>query len=124
MYYCDANQVGGVFCPEFDIMEANQYSFHTTAHACDAPNSNGFYGNCDRGGSCTADVHKLGANDYGPGPNYKIDSLKTIHVKIEFLEENNEFTGYTLTMSQDGDELELSCHDQNDKNIAGMSVDF
>jgi hypothetical protein len=26
-YYCDANQVGGNFCPEFDIMEANQWAF-------------------------------------------------------------------------------------------------
>ena len=26
-YYCDANQVGGTFCPEFDIMEANKFSW-------------------------------------------------------------------------------------------------
>ena len=25
-YYCDANQVGGNYCPEFDIMEANQWA--------------------------------------------------------------------------------------------------
>lgn len=23
MHYCDANEIGGNFCPEFDIMEAN-----------------------------------------------------------------------------------------------------
>ena len=73
MYYCDANQVGGVFCPEFDIMEANQWAFHTTAHACDAPNANGHYSNCDRGGSCTAELHN--DSDYGPGNQYKINTL-------------------------------------------------
>lgn len=26
-YYCDANQVDGNYCPEFDIMEANQWSW-------------------------------------------------------------------------------------------------
>lgn len=26
-YYCDGNQVGGNYCPEFDIMEANQWSW-------------------------------------------------------------------------------------------------
>ena len=73
MYYCDANQVGGTFCPEFDIMEANQWAFHTTAHACDAPNAGGAYGNCDRGGSCTAEIHN--DSDYGPGNQYKINTL-------------------------------------------------
>lgn len=55
--YCDANQVGGHWCPEFDIMEANKHAFHVTGHKCDAP-QNGIYYNCDRGGQCTLDVLK------------------------------------------------------------------
>jgi len=26
-YYCDAQAVGGEYCPEFDIMEANKYAY-------------------------------------------------------------------------------------------------
>jgi|ERR1712086_16004 len=64
-YYCDANKVGGSWCPEFDIMEANTYAWHTTAHKCDPPTSKGYYNNCDRGGSCFAIAH--GRLSYGPG---------------------------------------------------------
>merc|ERR1712223_1671658 len=35
--YCDANKVGGHWCPEFDIMEANKYAFKAIGHTCDAP---------------------------------------------------------------------------------------
>ena len=51
-YYCDANQVGGTYCPEFDIMEANKFAMQTTPHSCDAPTDKGHYNNCNRSGSC------------------------------------------------------------------------
>ena len=47
--YCDANQVGGFWCPEFDIMESNKHGYTGVAHACEAP-VNGIYNSCDRSG--------------------------------------------------------------------------
>jgi len=52
MFYCDANKVGGNYCPEFDLMEANLYAFQTTPHSCDKPSSAGFYSKCDKTGDC------------------------------------------------------------------------
>mgnify|MGYP003695146441 FL=1 len=54
-YYCDANQVGGVWCPEMDIMEANTYAWHMTPHTCDSPSGKHYY-HCDQGG-CGKAIH-------------------------------------------------------------------
>ena len=45
-YYC-GSQYGRGFCPEFDVMEANAYSWRTNAHACDLPTEAGHYTRCD-----------------------------------------------------------------------------
>ena len=54
-WYCDAQAVGGSFCPEFDIMEANKYAFRSTIHTCDDPDEKGFVKDCERGGFCPLD---------------------------------------------------------------------
>jgi len=68
MYYCDANEIGGAFCPEFDIMEANIHAYKAVSHHCDAP-VNGHYTNCDRHGSCDVDIITdfPDSDPYGPG---------------------------------------------------------
>ncbi|XP_064398399.1 uncharacterized protein LOC135345011 [Halichondria panicea] len=80
-YYCDANQVGGTYCPEMDVMEANKYAMASTAHTCNyvAPH---YYSTCDRGGCGTnvLDDHK---DEFGPGK--KIDTNKPFTVSVTFM---------------------------------------
>lgn len=100
--YCDANKVGGHWCPEFDIQEANRHAFKAVGHKCDAPNANGVYGNCDRGGQCTIDVYyenRDGGKAYGFGSEFTINTEKPFHVRTDFHETNNEFSGYSMTFT-------------------------
>lgn len=45
-YYCDSNGITGNFCPDVDIMEANQYAWAIKSNTCDKPNDKGHYPNC------------------------------------------------------------------------------
>ena len=66
-------------------MEANKWAWATTPHKCDAPNNQGFYYNCDKGGTCAQNTTSdLCWNDYGPGEIYTINTLKPFHVKVQF----------------------------------------
>ena len=98
-HYCDANAVGGNFCPEIDLMEANKFAFQSTPHKCDAP-SNRHYGSCDTGGSFLSSVDH--GWSFGPGGQYTIDTTQKIHVKVEVEENNKSATKYTVTVSQNG----------------------
>ena len=72
--YCDANRVGGSYCPEFDIMEANMYGFRATSHKCD-PATDGIFDSCDHSGQCSVDVlRNQTEDDYGPGSENSIDT--------------------------------------------------
>ena len=72
------------------MMEANKYAFHVTGHKCDAPNAQGVYNNCDRGGQCTMDVLTNSDDfDYGPGSQYTIDTNSEFHVRQDFHESSD-----------------------------------
>ena len=125
-YYCDANQVGGEYCPEFDIMEANKYAYQTTTHSCNAPND-GHYDYCNRGGTCVTNTveqwNHQGIMNYGPGGQYKINTTQEFHVKLEFkVDGSNNFSAFETTLTQGGNSVSIGCSDYS-ANV-GMTGDL
>lgn len=98
LYYCDASAVDGNYCPEFDVMEANQWSWRSTAHACTNP-TNGHYESCDRSGQCHVSHTQLEDNDWGPGSTYKIDTRQPVEVRVDFSKKDGNWASYTVTLS-------------------------
>ena len=85
MHYCDANKVGGNYCPEFDIMEANTWAYKAVSHACNEPDANGYYDWCDGAGTCAVDIildHPETA--YGPRSQYEINTNEEFHIRVDF----------------------------------------
>lgn len=103
-------QYRSAYCPEFDVMEANKYGFHTTAHGCRAPDEFGVYHECDHQGQCTTDVlENADDSDYGPGFLEGIDTELPFHVRIAFgADKDNFFNSYTLTMTQGDAEVVMT----------------
>lgn len=81
-YYCDANAICGTFCPEHDIVEANEYGFASASHQCDKE-SEGYYTACDTSG-CSKNIIRSDPNGYGPGASYTINTLLPFNVAISF----------------------------------------
>ena len=97
-YYCDANAVGGTFCPEMDVLEANRHAMSSTAHTCSyhAPH---YYSTCDRGG-CGTDVLEVDTGAYGPG--MRIDTNRPFTLAVSFItNENGTLTTVTNDFTQD-----------------------
>ena len=111
-YYCDGHAITGEYCPEFDIMEANQYAFQTTAHECYSA-GNGHYSDCNHGGSCIQNTvdnwNHSGQNNYGPGGQYTIDTTQKYTVRIDFCEDNSQFSTFTLSLTQNGKTVSETC---------------
>ena len=104
--YCDANRVDGNLCPEFDLMEANKYSWATTPHSCEAPNTGGFYYGCDANGHAAQNIYNiLPWNGYGAGQDYIINTELPFHVRIDFeTDTNNDFSAFKVQFTQNGAE--------------------
>ncbi len=81
-YYCDANQVGGSWCTEVDLIEANTAAMAATPHACQQATSTGFVPSCDKGG-CSMNS-KGTPGQFGPGASFSINTLQPFTVSTAF----------------------------------------
>ena len=82
-YYCDANKVGGTYCPEFDIAEMNKYALVSTAHKCNDPQNN-WYDWCDGAGMGTH-VWDVDNNAFCPEDHCTINTSRTFHHGCNFI---------------------------------------
>jgi len=97
-YYCDANNVCGLWCPEVDLMEANRAGFAVTPHSCDAPTGK-WYPKCD-GAGCSLRTKTMG-NNYGFGSNFVIDTHFQFSVSFNFQTSGGVLSRIVTTFSQD-----------------------
>lgn len=118
-YYCDVKGVGGHFCPEIDLMEANTAAFQATPHKCEAL-PDGAYSECDRGG-CAQNT-RGDPSTYGAGPTYAIDTTLPFEVHTEFFEEAGTLTGIRTTLRQVWRQVELDHHSCNTAYLAQIST--
>lgn len=118
-YYCDANQVGGQWCPEVDIMEANNHALQSTLHKCDAP-QNGHYSYCDRSGCAQSTNEKHGS--YGPGSRYTIDTTRPFRLETEFPAEGGMLLGMRAVLRQDERRVVLAHEDCDREYLAALTA--
>ena len=105
--YCDANKVGGTWCTEIDLIEANSAAMAATPHACDAPEANGFVPHCD-GGGCSLGT-KNNATLFGPGPAFLIDTLHPFAVVTSFpVDSQGALAAVSTVVKQGGASFTLS----------------
>jgi len=108
-YYCDANNVCGLYCVEMDIFEANNRAIQVTPHKCDAPQGH-YYPSCDRGG-CAINTYHLNPNNFGPGSNFIVNSQKPFRVSMSFMTTNNVLTSIYTVVSQEGKQFSFTHND-------------
>ena len=99
--------MGGTWCPEIDLLEANRDALQVTPHKCDPPNSQGYYSSCDRGG-CAQNTYKLDPNAFGPGGQYTIDTTRTFVINTTFAASSGTLSGMYTTLAQGSNTFKIS----------------
>ena len=122
-YYCDANQVGGTYCPEMDIMEANKYALASTAHTCQYVPPH-YYSSCDRGG-CGTNILNVNSGAYGPGR--MIDTNRPFTLSVAFIENNGNLVDVNNYFQQGGTSFKFDSCNANylqwmGKSLPGIAV--
>jgi len=104
-YYCDANSVCGVACPEIDVMEANRFAWHSTLHAWDDKFGKG--GGYGGGGPRWNGARDWTSEQYGPGGTC-IDTDVPFEVTAGFpVDGQGNLTAMEVTLAQAGRPCDL-----------------
>jgi len=110
-YYCDANDVCGLNCPEIDLMEANNHAMQVTPHSCSTPQGN-FYPSCD-GGGCAQNTYRMNPSGFGVGSQYTIDTSQLFRVSHTFQNDSSGNLAKMVTyITQNGKSLTIT-HDSS-----------
>ena len=118
-YYCDANQVGGVYCPEMDVIESNKYAMASTAHTCQYIGPH-YYSSCDRGG-CGTNVLDGNMNGFGPGKTF--DTNRPFTLAVAFItDENDRLSAVNNYFAQEGKIIQFNSCNPNYLQWMGMSL--
>jgi hypothetical protein len=86
-YYCDANQVNGIWCWEHDTSEANRYAMQVAPHECSAP-SGQYIGGCDKAGA-SRNTWMINKKGLCPQEDCIIDSRRPFRHIQTFVEGEN-----------------------------------
>lgn len=81
-YYCDANDIGGVWCWEHDTIESNKYTMTTTPHKCSSA-AGGYIASCDKGG-CGTNAYKVDPTGMCPDSKCKIDTRQPFRISQSY----------------------------------------
>eukprot|EP00428_Durinskia_dybowskii_P009471 CAMPEP_0170288182 /NCGR_PEP_ID=MMETSP0116_2-20130129/44150_1 /TAXON_ID=400756 /ORGANISM="Durinskia baltica, Strain CSIRO CS-38" /LENGTH=476 /DNA_ID=CAMNT_0010539603 /DNA_START=13 /DNA_END=1443 /DNA_ORIENTATION=- len=99
-------------------MEANDHSFQSTLHKCDAP-TRGHYSYCDRSGCAQSTNNKHGS--YGPGSRFTINTQEPFLMETEFPEEGGVLLGMRAILRQGDHKVELAHHSCDPEYLAALS---
>jgi len=98
IYYCDANNVNGNWCPEYDTFEGNDQTMNVAIHTCDfVPPLD--YSSCDRGGCGTNACEGIGGQ-YGRGRT--IDTSRTYRISHGQIMDGDYLAASTHHFEQEG----------------------
>jgi len=98
-YYCDANYVGGIGCPEYDTLESNKHIVTGALHNCGWDGN--WFNDCDMGG-CGSSTWKAGAS-YCPGgctinsdQEFWVSHYQNANIANTYLEQNGQGVSYNI----------------------------
>jgi len=114
-YYCDANFVNGVWCPEYDTWEGNKYTMSSALHTCNK-DSNGDWDSCDRPG-CASNAFYFDSNLMCPEDRCTINTNKPFTVSHS----QNEYY-VNVWFEQEGRTTSFNVCDYNAGYIGNMAA--